>query len=133
VKRFLSIALLFLYLLSSAGVTVTAHYCGGDLASLSLFKHISCCCDESQEAKEEGCCKNENKQLKITADQNKAEFAEKKFQLPCSVLPVNGVFASFALPYIRSGALLPVTLPRSPDIGCSIPVYKRNHSLLFYC
>ncbi|MCC7028950.1 MAG: hypothetical protein IT257_01505 [Chitinophagaceae bacterium] len=132
-KRLLSISFLFLYLLSSAGVTVTAHYCGGDLASLSLFKRISCCCDENQEAKEEGCCKNENKQLKITADQNKFEFAEKKFQMTCSILPSYGVFASFAVPNIKSVALSPVTLPRSPDNCCSIPLYKRNHSLLFYC
>jgi hypothetical protein len=133
VKRFLSISLLFLYLLSSAGVTVSAHYCGGDLASLSLFQSGSCCCDDTQDVTDDGCCKDEQRQLKITADQNKAEFSEKKFQVTYHFLAPRGSLHPLTNQFTKARSLIVIALPKAPDKSLSLPAYKRNHSFLFYC
>ena len=47
-------------MLSTIGVSVISHYCGGELEKVSLFsKPISCCGEEEETDLEDGCCKNE--------------------------------------------------------------------------
>ncbi len=132
VKKFLSISLLCLYLVSSAGLTISLHYCGGDLAALGIFNDPSCCCDNVKANKKDDCCKNENKSFKITADQNKAEFAEKKFHTAYYYLPARTLYAFTEKALYKRISLSPVQLPRPPDKCSLIPAYKRNHSFLFY-
>lgn len=131
-KKIISISLLSLYLVFSVGITVSMHYCSGDLAALSLFENASCCCDDVNEGMPDDCCKDENKAFKITADQNKVEFSEKKFYAAFQFLPLNtpGVFSQLPVP--AKLALSPVLLPRPPDEAVLIPAYKLNHSFLFY-
>jgi hypothetical protein len=47
--------------MSTIGVSVFSHYCGGELEKVTLFSKTKSCCDgEEEEADmEEGCCKNE--------------------------------------------------------------------------
>jgi len=50
-----------IYVLSTVGVSVFSHYCGGELEKVTLFsKTKSCCGDEEEVAMEDdGCCKDE--------------------------------------------------------------------------
>ena len=98
-RKILSIILLSLYLVSSIGVTINAHYCGGNLASLALFEKVSCCCDEEEAEKPTDCCKDEIKTIKISDDQIKGE---EKFKQAISLeftdrLPQLYKFLSFLL------------------------------------
>lgn len=131
-KKFLSISLLFLYLVSSIGIIISLHYCGGSLASLSLSQNASCCCDDNVKDMKEGCCKDEVKFIKITDDQNKAEYLVKKFSSLVMDLPAQQHYFFNSKLIDRSLSLLPVALARPPDRCNLIPAYKRNHSFLFY-
>lgn len=49
-----------IYVLSTIGVSVFSHYCGGELEKVSVFSKTKSCCGEEEEADmEDGCCKNE--------------------------------------------------------------------------
>lgn len=129
-KRLLSSLLLTLYLLSSVGLTLRAHYCGGDLASLGLFTEEKCCCEDSHSRKPDDCCKNEQKSIKLPDEQLKAENRQ--------ILPDLVTCLPQALPGIPTvlvqGYPVPknISLPVSSNNKDPVPVYKRNHSFLFY-
>ncbi|MBC7693921.1 MAG: hypothetical protein H7141_00595 [Burkholderiales bacterium] len=58
-KIFISIVAI-IYVLSTIGVSVFSHYCGGELEKVTLFsKTKSCCGNEEETDIEDGCCKNE--------------------------------------------------------------------------
>lgn len=50
-----------IYVLSTIGVSVFSHYCGGELEKVSLFTKTKSCCGEQDESDmgEDGCCKDE--------------------------------------------------------------------------
>jgi hypothetical protein len=62
-KNFSKIFIAFvaiIYVLSTVGVSVFSHYCGGELEKITLFSKTKSCCDgEEEEETEDGCCKNE--------------------------------------------------------------------------
>lgn len=60
-----------LYVLSTIGISVFIHYCGGELENVTyVIKGKSCCGinEDESEAKNNGCCKDENYILKNTVD-----------------------------------------------------------------
>ena len=58
-----------LYVFSTVGVRVIAHYCGGELEKVSLFsKPSSCCGEEEDEAETDGCCENDAKHITLKSD-----------------------------------------------------------------
>lgn len=80
-KKFVITIVAILYIGTSSGVTVHMHYCMGKLADwgLSSEKNNSCgnCGMEKSSEKDNGCCKDEQKFIKNTADQ---KIAETSFQ-----------------------------------------------------
>ena len=133
-KRFLSISLLMIYLTFSAGIVISMHYCGGDLASLKLFAKASCCCDDDEKLPtKDDCCKDEIKTIKISDDQNihkSISYVVKEIQ-DLAVLPTPCSF-SFQHVVYTTTIISNQQLPRPPDRVCLIPAYKLNHSFLFY-
>ena len=73
-KRVVIIFLMFLYLLPAIGVTVSAHYCGGKLASISLnpfdTKH-KCACGSKKMKK--NCCKDVVNTFELYEDQKRPQ------------------------------------------------------------
>jgi len=70
-KFFHQIASIFLALLvfvASSGFTVHKHYCGTNLASVSLYHDAGCACGDMDKEKEDECCRTETKY--IVADIN---------------------------------------------------------------
>lgn len=51
-----------LLLLSTTGLAISKHYCGGELVSTSLFADVDSCCDSDD------CCKNEKKVFQLNED-----------------------------------------------------------------
>ena len=62
-KHFAKIFISFVaivYVMSTIGVSVFSHYCGGELEKVTLFSKTKSCCDgEEEDENENGCCKNE--------------------------------------------------------------------------
>ena len=63
-KNFSKIFIAFVaivYVLSTFGVSVFSHYCGGELEKVTLFSKTKSCCGGEEEAvmTDDGCCKNE--------------------------------------------------------------------------
>ena len=59
--------LVSIYVFTTVGVCVIAHYCGGELEKVSLFsKTTSCCGGEEDEAND--CCKDEGKHVAFQSD-----------------------------------------------------------------
>ena len=58
------------YLASSVGATVHFHYCMNKLINWSLLNGDGDKCDNCGMEKDGGCCKDENKVIKISVDQN---------------------------------------------------------------
>lgn len=75
-KRATVILLMFLYLIPAIGVTVSAHYCGGKITSVSFnpfdTKH-KCPCGSKKMKKD--CCKDETATIKLDDKQQKAQQA----------------------------------------------------------
>lgn len=46
------------YVFSTIGVQVIAHYCGGELEEVAIFSKPDSCCS-GDEPEDDGCCKNE--------------------------------------------------------------------------
>jgi hypothetical protein len=74
-RSLLSIFLFCIYLISTCGITICKHYCGGKLAVISIYKNASACCGESNFTntcctQQNNCCRDEVSFSKILADQN---------------------------------------------------------------
>lgn len=106
-KKLFSISLAFLMLLSGLQLTISQHYCGGELADakVSLTGHVASCgmetttddCTHSSTIEESGCCKNKVSVYEV--DQNYSpSFTEfKAFAqtvLQVFVIPENITFHS---------------------------------------
>jgi hypothetical protein len=73
-KKIIVAILAVLYLSTSMGTTIYLHYCMGRLVDWSLWDRNSSTCSKcgmpkSHKAANNGCCKDEYKQLKIEKDQ----------------------------------------------------------------
>jgi len=70
-KKIAIIFLLFLYLIPTIGFSVSAHYCGGKMTSLSLKLVDNHKCPCGSKKMKEGCCKDETKTFNLKNDQQK--------------------------------------------------------------
>ena len=86
VKKFLVILLLIVYSASAIGTTINMHYCMNKISdwSFSSKKKDKCAkCGMSNN----GCCKDEKKEIKISSDQQKAEYAQNvKFNIGAVII-----------------------------------------------
>lgn len=77
-KKFFITLLMLLYLIPAIGVNVSAHYCGGELASVShnFSEKKKCMCNPKKMKK--GCCEDKQQTFKIDDTQQKAELLSQK-------------------------------------------------------
>ena len=85
-KKLVVILLLIVYAGSAVGTTINMHYCMNKISdwSFSSKKKDKCAkCGMSNN----GCCKDEKKEIKISSDQQKAEYAQNvKFNLGAIII-----------------------------------------------
>ncbi|MEJ7610493.1 MAG: hypothetical protein WKF88_04870 [Ferruginibacter sp.] len=116
-KKFIAIFFLTVYGITSMGATVYTHYCMNQFAGTDLWHNDKCGKCGMTEDEGKGCCKDEKKVYKITADQNLSvsQADHSVFQAPAIVPHVLAykeiVFIAMASPYPANHA--------PPDIGIS--------------
>jgi hypothetical protein len=125
-KKFVVLILAFLYLSASVGATVHLHFCMNKLVEGGLWhnndKTCGKCGMEKSQEKENGCCKDEQKQVKLESD-HKGVTPYSLTELGSVALPV----AVFELPDIE----LPTVTEQNPQSHApprsgGIAVYIRN-------
>lgn len=126
-KKFLVSILAFVYLTVSSGATVHLHYCMGKFVSMGLLqsKTDKCgkCAMEKTDGKNNGCCKDDYKQLKIEKDQKVTEFAVQTMLTVAVETPV-----SFFEPALNNFSSLTEKNPygHAPPQSAAVAVYIRN-------
>lgn len=125
-KKFVVTILAFLYLSAAVGVTVHFHYCMNELVNWGLWhsnnKKCGKCGMEKSHEKNNGCCKDEHKQVKLEND-HKGSATYQLTELGSIILPV----PVFEIPHIN---FLTVTeqnpVSHAPPRSDDIAVYIRN-------
>ncbi len=126
-KKFLATILAILYLATTTGATVHLHYCMGKLVEQNLWhnqkeKCGKCGMDKS-ETNDNGCCKDEHKQLKLDVDHKIAVSTFDHLQLVAIAEPVSFI----EIPTIAFSSITEEN-PNSnaPPRSCGVAIYKRN-------
>lgn len=92
-KRIFTTILAFLYLATTTGATVHMHYCMDKLVELNLWhseeEQCSKCGMEKSQQSDNGCCKDEHKQVKVENDHVKSTVVFTAMQLAAVALPVS--------------------------------------------
>jgi hypothetical protein len=67
-KKIFTIAFCLFYLVSSSGLAINFHYCGGKLKAIGInqYKEEACC---GKKMKSKGCCQNKTSVVKAFGDQ----------------------------------------------------------------
>ena len=126
-KKFFVTILAILYLATTTGATVHMHYCMDKLVEQNLWHSEkeqcgNCGMEKSQQA-DDGCCKDEHKQVKLENDHYKSGVAFQAMQLSAIALPVYfNQFPSVTFPSVTEEN------PRShaPPRSYGLAIYKRN-------
>ena len=74
-KKLLVILLLVVYAASAIGTTINMHYCMNKISDWSFSNKKKDKCTKCGMTNN-GCCKDEKKEIKISSDQQKAEYAQ---------------------------------------------------------
>ena len=136
-RRILSLIIMALYLLPAFGMTVSAHYCGGKLADVSLFgskPKMNCSCgtknDHKQVLLKNKCCEQFIYSLKLDNQQLKQSAVG--FKIPNAAVPVETFFwpdlIQYQLTVLEKEVLC--YFPDLPPGRYKIPVYIQNDSFL---
>jgi hypothetical protein len=129
-KKIIVTIFAFLYLAVSSGATVHLHFCMGKLINWELWnkKDNGKCskCGMAKSKAKDGCCKDENKLVKIEKDQRVAEAA---FSMQLLSVAVSVSFVETPdVPFLFVTAATPVS--NSPPRKSLLAVYIRNCSFL---
>jgi len=83
----------FLYLISSVGVSINLHYCGGKIKAISLsHTDESDCCGKEME-KKMNCCKDKTVSYQVKEDQSSSSTASIK--VPVKNIDTHFIFTEF--------------------------------------
>jgi hypothetical protein len=98
-RRLLAIILLPIYLLATGGMVIAKHYCGGELAKVSVLVKANCCCDEECSSEvpsndSEDCCSDELSYAKVDVDQEFGLKTIKGFKFSGTDFGIASNFAS---------------------------------------
>lgn len=75
-KKVVVLLLLMVYGSATMGTTIHLHYCMNKMVSWSLVDSKDHQCQTCGMEKKGGCCKDSKAQIKLAADQQKAEFSQ---------------------------------------------------------
>lgn len=91
-RKYLHILLVFLLLVSTAGVAVSKHYCGNTLQKISIDSEVNSCCGEEMRT----CpCNSETAHYKVDSDFQTVQFDLDTFQ-PIFLFSINFLFSRFS-------------------------------------
>ncbi len=116
-KKVITLAFLFLFLITNSGFSITRHYCGGKLASINLFSTDAHPCPCGKKAMKKGCCKNETTTIKAKTDLNKVSQVVVKTPIQPLIL-VTQIVVKFSLS--KPSVLV---FNHLPSYKAKIPIY----------
>lgn len=127
-RFFFSITVAFVYLVLSAGLQLTTHYCHGQLESVNILTESKSCCCGSDEAMS-SCCSNEVISIQADIDyhmssENRMEIGHNNF---ISAL-LNSLTNVYAAPETRQNEFLDTG---SPPIQKK-PLWLLHSVFIFY-
>lgn len=124
-KKLVVLILSLIYLTSSVGATVHLHYCMDKLIGWSLSGTSEKKCDKCGMEKKDskGCCKDENKQVKLQNDQKLATFYVANLTSP-AVIPEHNIneYQFWQLSFVAAS----FPLSHSPPAQSLVSAYLRN-------
>ncbi len=126
-KKLLITITALVYLTVSSGATVNLHYCMGKLMSWDLSRESKNKCGSCgmEKAGHKGCCKDEQKMLKVDKDQKVTETA---FQF-LSISSVATTVTHIELPLIYSCILVAdIAAAHAPPEMGGMPIFILNHN-----
>lgn len=126
-KKIVAILLLLIYGSTSVGATIHMHYCMNEFVGWNLWHgdKKNKCGKCGMKEKKGGCCKEEQKQLKLSTDQNHSQlkaFVFEQFFTP--VILTHQTFYNFTQP-----TSVAVVFPKNnapPNRWQSVPLYLSN-------
>jgi len=71
-RKTIAISLIIILLVSTIGVTINKHYCGGKLADVSLFLEATCNCGDSEMSSD--CCQLGSEHFQLDEDYSLSYF-----------------------------------------------------------
>ena len=124
-KRIAAFILLMLYFVTSTGTTMHYHFCMGEVANSSIlvYKEKKCgkCGMEKKQNEDNGCCKDEQKWIKIDDDQkvdtSQIEISKLQLAVIAFVFFNSNLFAQDNHPLAES---------KAPLRSCELPTYLLN-------
>ena len=117
------IILSILLLLSTTGLAISKHFCGGELISTSLFVEVDSCCDTDD------CCKNETDFFQLDEDFSVSSSLESPESVQIDLLAVfQATFNSDVEQNSFIGEFNATVSPPPPNIKTSLA--KRQTYLL---
>lgn len=116
-KKLVILLVLLVYSAATMGATVHLHYCMDKLVGWSLLhdEKDNKCGNCGMTEKKGGCCKDEHKQIKIEADQQKGDVSQhiQLIAAPALVTPfVTYTFIASTSPYITPLSNAPPHIPK---------------------
>ena len=125
-KRLSAFIILIIYFVTTTGATLQIHYCMGKFAGWSIAgnstKECGKCGMKQEPNEDNGCCKDENKLVKIQDDQ-KANYLSFEISKPAASVPVVAE-NNFTYPISVAKELLPQS--NAPPRSCYIPLQITN-------
>lgn len=123
-KKASIILLLLCYLMPSIGMSVSVHYCGGKLASVSLMGSAEGRCACGKKPMKKNCCKDKTTTFKIKCSQDLCEqtfvHGDKRFKH----LPI--VFSTIYLNYISVFSHQRIPFDHPPPLQKEQTIYLLN-------
>lgn len=86
-KKLFASILMILYLVPAVGITVSAHFCGGELMTISHFDKGEKKCFCGNKKMQKGCCEDKQLTLKMDDSHQKTELLAPVFTAAPAIVP----------------------------------------------
>ena len=127
-KRPITILLLVCYLIPCFGVSVSIHYCGGKVASISVLPDSTPKCACGKRMMKSGCCKDKTVQIKTTGEQTIAKQAPTLATK--NSISVSQFFIVKTAFFHKGFIAVSVPFAHPPPLHRGIPTFLSNRVLL---
>ena len=118
-KKVVSVFFILSLLTSTVGVVINKHYCGGKLASTTLFSSGDCGCGDNE--MDDGCCQNVAKFHQLDEDYNSSSF----------MLIVNSDYSTPLLAKSIDLLMLERVINTSHYLNYPPPLIERDNTVFF--
>ncbi len=123
-KKIAAIFILVMYLVPALGFSMTTHFCGGELASISFYNTTDNTCTCGNEMMSSDCCKNIIMHAEFSDSQDKAPTVTLDLLKAAKDLGVLHTFV-FCFSYVLPEPVATIH-PHPPDNKPDNPLYLRH-------